>query len=290
MDKGFSSIGFKNINTPIQLNKLRWEVITSSNERYSASEVNEDNYIEYYKSYGDNFGLSVKGNINEDNHITVNSFMPYAQSGELIDIDYISVEPGDNYNDLYVVCEDTATDNELIFYLQNVSEYIEKETDEDEKLVFTKANVCGFALDGTILLNVVKDDEAIEENHQEFLRMRDILNRARRGDSEAWRQLDLEAEQNSQIIRERLQTEDFYSVIEGYMIPNDNVLAQYSVLGEILKVKKHNNRKTAENIYVITVSALETPIDIYINSSDLTGIPLEGMRFKGECLLQGFLK
>lgn len=290
MNKSFSSIGFKNINTPIQLNKLRREVITSPTEKHSTSEINEDNYIEYYKSYGDNFGMSVKGNIDRDNHITVNSFMPYAQSGGFINIDYISIEPGDNYNDLYVVCEDTATDNELIFYLQNVSEFIEKDTGKDGQLLFTKANVCGFAYDGTVLLNVVKDEDVAEENYQELLRMKEILNRARNGDNEAARQLDFEAEQNSQIIRERLQTEDFYSVIEGYMIPNDDIPARYSVLGEILAVKKHINRKTAENIYAITVSALETPIDIYINSRDLIGIPIEGMRFKGECLLQGFLK
>lgn len=290
MDKGFRAIGFKNIQTPTQLNKLRREVITAPTEKNIASDVKEDNYIEYYKSYNENFGLTIKGSIDSDNHIIVHSFVPYAKSDAFINIDYISVEPGDDFNELYVVCDDIATDNELIFYLQNDREFFERDIDFHEQVSFTKASVCGLALSGTVILNVVKDEEIIEENYQEFLRMRDILNRARQGDNEAARQLDIEAEQNSQIIRERLQTEDFYSVIEAYMIPDENVPAKYSVLGEILAVKTHTNRKTAESVYAITVSALETPIDIYINSEDLVGIPLEGMRFKGECLLQGFIK
>ena len=290
MDKGFRAIGFKNIQTPIQLNKLRREVITAPTEKNIASDIKEDNYIEYYKSYNENFGLTIKGSIDRDNHIMVHSFVPYAKSDTFINIDYISVEQGDDFNELYVVCDDIATDNELIFYLQNDREFLGKDIDVHEQLSFTQASVCGLALSGTVILNVVKDEEVIEENYQEFLRMRDILNRARQGDTEAARQLDLEAEQNSQIIRERLQTEDFYSVIEAYMIPDESVLAKYSVLGEILAVKAHTNRKTSERVYAITVSALETPVDIYINSEDLVGIPLEGMRFKGECLLQGFIK
>ena len=62
---------------------------------------------------------------------------------------------------------------------------------------------------------------------------------------------------------------------------------QYSVLGEILEVRKVQNILTKEEIYILTICSNELTFDVAINIIDLFGEPQVGRRFKGTIWLQG---
>ena len=56
----------------------------------------------------------------------------------------------------------------------------------------------------------------------------------------------MEAEETAEIIEERLQYEDFLSVVEGYFIPIEYLDATYSILGTIKEVEAIVNNQTQE--------------------------------------------
>jgi hypothetical protein len=64
---------------------------------------------------------------------------------------------------------------------------------------------------------------------------------------------------------------------------------QYSILGEIVNMRKVTNHITGEEIYVLTIYCNELTFDVCINIIDLFGEPQIGRRFKGNVWLQGFI-
>jgi hypothetical protein len=114
-----------------------------------------------------------------------------------------------------------------------------------------------------------------------------LIKRAKAGDDEAEQILQLQQEQMTESITERLNSEDFYSVIEGYFLTDESADECYEVLGEIKSIETITNMLTNEKIYKFNVDSMGMVIDICINEKDLLGIPSIGMRFKGNCWVQG---
>lgn len=283
----FNSIGFKNILTKTQLKSLKDDVIEFPTERYFSSVADGNNYIEYYKRYSDNVGVSIKGTIDDFDKITISAFIPYAKSDRYINADFINIEKSENGKEYYVVCEDLETNNEITFYLQNAYAYLKVE--DMHMGNFKKVSIAGLSRIGKVILPVKKDIDTIQFDYKEEQERKEIIKRAKRGDDDAVEQLRTEAEENAEIIRSRLKEEDFLSVIESYMVPIEDTEASYSILGTIIDIEKLTNQKTNEEIYKILADITGTKMDIFINSEDLTGYPLIGMRFMGEGCFQGFI-
>lgn len=287
MKEYFNSVGFKNIITKNQLKSLKDSILDFPTERYFSSTAEGNNYFEYYKKYGSNIGLSIKGIIDELDKITISSFIPYAKSKSYINVDFINIEKNESENEYYIICEDIETNNEIIFYLQNVYEYLKFENKKIE--AFKKASISGLSSNGKIILPVKKDDDIIKYDYRELQQRKEMIKKAKLGDDDAAQQLEMEEEENAEIIQNRLKNEDFLSVIESYIIPSKSSDIIYSVLGDIIEIEKLNNENTEQTIYRMFVDITGTKLDIFINSDDLIGHPTIGMRLMCECCFQGFI-
>lgn len=283
MNLYFRSIGFSNIDSHRELQQFIRAVSEAPDEQYILGKNNSDTYIECYKTYGERFGLMIRGNMDDKEDVTIDDCYPYSVAS--FDLSCSNVEIELVEGDYIVAACDDETGNELVFHLQNVLDYLE------EDLTFTagKVNIVGMSLNGTVVLPVAKDEESLRIRREEDEFYREMSQKARAGDTDAQSMLDEQEAEMTETMRERLKEEDFLSVVEGFFMPMDDFETGYSILADIETVEALHNRHTNETIYKLLLNVTGTRLEVCINEDDLTGVPGPGMRFMGSCWLQGRL-
>lgn len=279
------AIGFSDLeNNTYNLDKLLNKVIENPDSRYVIGRNDEDIFVEYVKYFGKDIGIIVRGFLDDNENVVIESWAPYAHTDNVTDIIEVDIDKGDN-EQYYVICEEEETCNEIEFYLQNVVNFLDVQ--DDEEVSIKGATLVGLATQGTILLPIQKDliDKVIETEHDRMYKS--LIKRAKAGDDEAEQILQLQQEQMTESISERLNSEDFYSVIEGYFLQDETFNETYEVLGEIKSLEMITNNLTNEKIYKFNVDSMGIIIDICVNKKNLLGVPSVGMRFKGNCWVQG---
>ncbi len=153
------------------------------------------------------------------------------------------------------------------------------------------------ATEGKILLGSEIDAQGARDMEDEQAWREELLRRAKDGDASAFDEMDRYMDDVDREIRERLKTEDLYSVLDGFftpVIPQGTpaplaapMASTYTLLGEILHVDKMMNPLSEEWVYRLEVRVMGASIGVYINPRDLVGCPQKGFRFRGEVLLEG---
>ncbi len=200
----------------------------------------------------------------------------------------------------YVEC-DVTEERPGVFFLTAVEAF----TGEQVKMMMTTAKTffnkgvlkveeCGnyscygLSVEGKVLLGVERSEEDLKTIREEEKWRREVLNKALQGDENALREVEAYAAETAEEIRERLQEEDIYTILDGFFMPRGNSNF-YIVLGDILYVDKMLNPLTEEWSYRLEVQTMGTLLGVYINPKDLVGVPQKGRRFLGEVFLQGVL-
>lgn len=288
MDIYLRAVGFSNIDKK-DMETLIKTIGDHPDKRYILGLEYDKVYIEYYKTFGNGIGLIGKGTLDQNEMVSVDTCEPYVSSDWDTNIKRYSIEYIDETP--IIVFEDASSENELAFQLQNTIDIL-----KDEKKFASygiditkqkKVNVAGLSLYGTIVLPVVKDSFEEELQREESIYYKNLVVKSRNGDQKAAELLTLYEQQNTEIISERLQQEDFLSVVEGYFVPSDEDELSYSVLGNIEEVNVTINPFTEEEVYKLDMNITGIKMQIYINKFDVTGLPMKGMRFMGMCKLQG---
>lgn len=283
-----AALGFSAYDTKEKAEKLVSEIIAQPNTRYISNYKTDDIKIEYYKEYGKNFGLVVRGTLSEEEELTVYSLIPYALGQEVTDTHEIDVVKGDRGDVYDAFCEETKSGTPVSFFLQNVIDYLEIEDQDD--VYIDGARLVAFSVEGTVILPIEKDETDILLEEEEDVFREELLDKARNGDEEAIMMLEEEAMESSEILQERLKEEDLLSILEGFFVPLEDNEDIYSILGTIEEVTKLTNKFTKEKIYLLKIRCMSLYIDVYINKSDIVGKPTVGMRFKGTSWVHGTIE
>ena len=296
MDIFLRSIGFTRTKFFEKLGQIKKEVVEAPDKRVIFGCGEDGTYVEYYKMYGDGIGVLVRGVMDDDENVAIESCEAFAVSDEdtavnKFIVEFVKSQP-------VIVFEDVGTGNELVFSLQNKIDYFRDEQgfiDFGRSVLFTQAqgiekrkvNFCAMSVYGSIILPVYKDDQEDDEFLEVEAFYNNLVLRFKEGDDEAEEMLKLYAEETSGVISERLQEEDLLSVVEGYFLPMEGNETDYSVLGEITELSRIYNEFTGEEVVKLTLDITGSCIQLFINSRDLTGYPMPGMRFMGTCHLRG---
>jgi hypothetical protein len=278
LDVLFNAIGFSDEK---QFLKLFEETRLKYDKKHTLNTDNEITYVEYFKEFGKNFGICVIGTIDDSNGFILEKSFPYFSSDKNILFSYLEYyEPTEN--EFYVYIEEDETGNELVFKLLNFFENKYYGTTE------TDLQISGLSLKGTIILPLEKDEESELEQSNKWKYISDLQKRAREGDEIA-KQLLLEEKEDSllDIIRNNLLDDDFFSVVDSFFMGLDEDDIAYSILGDILEVTLVTNSITLEECFILYLNVTGTKFEIIINRNSLTGFPFKGMRFIGNCFLQG---
>jgi hypothetical protein len=282
------ALGFGEYDSKEKAEVLVNKIVKESTTKY-ISNFNEDKVkVEYYKEFGKNFGLLVRGILNEEEELIIHSLVPYANGREFLDTHEIDVIENDEKKYYSGYCEESKSGTPISFFVQNVIEYLEL---EEKKDIFIKGvRLVAYSMEGTIILPINKDEDDLFLEEQEDIIREELLEQARLGDEDALSLLEEEAFEASELLQQRMKTEDILSILEGFFVPLGEDEDIYSTLGIIEEVTPLTNRETNEQIYLLKLKCMGLLIDTYINSSDLIGHPTVGMRFKGTSWVHGIIE
>lgn len=284
-----AAVGLKSYMDKEKLHQLVSDIVSSKETEFVTKIKDGDTIkVEYEKKFNDKMGLVVRGSLKTPEELLINFFMPYALSDVPMSINEADVEKKSSDFTYYVFSEDQETGTQLDFTLQNVMDYLEVENREEAYV--DGGYLMGLSIEGKIILNVDKDEIEKELEQEEDLWRKELIKKARQGDMEAQELLEIEADEIEDLIEERLQDEDLFSILEGFYMPVQIEDGLYSVLGTITNVIEYTNNLTDEKVYNMQLDAIGVCFEVCINEDDLVGVPLEGMRFLGLCWMQGKLE
>ena len=294
MHKYMRAIGFSNLNRHAQ-NELIENVIEHPQQKRIAKNAEGEAFVELSREFAENMGITVRGILDENGAFLFEHYYPYLIGQEITAEESIEIEKYSDKEAYAGICDDMHLGVTLVFYMQNVAEYLEllSKRNQDaavknlENIYEKGAVLAALSMEGKILLPIAdhakvrktaynfneKTKQASDRNQD----MEDVMDRIE----------NMEMDTYEMISRRIDQKEDIFSIVSSTFMPDGIETDQYSILGEILEYKFISNTYSKETICRMKIYCNGLTFDICINEDDLLGVPEEGRRFKGKIWMQG---
>lgn len=289
MHKYLRAIGLSQIKNRKQLFELIKDTVQDATQKEYAALDDDTMFAEFSKDYGENIGISVRGEFDEDNKFIYEYYFPYLRGMNISSVEDVSVERHAEKESYAGVCDDIKVGVSLIFYLQNVITYIKIKSAGILPIRGTTLTLSGLSCMGTIMMPIIKNEKQKKKIKKASKDRNNLIEAARHGNEDAIESLTLEDMDTYTVISKRIQNEDVFSLVDTYFMPYGVECDQYSVLGEILNYQVITNNYSNEKVVLMTLSCNDLTFDICINQKDLLGEVEVGRRFKGIVWMQGFI-
>ena len=267
--------------TSVGLQTLINEVLASAEYRGYTTNGEDTLLAEFRMDAGPDFGVSVVGEFGGDDKFRYEYCYPYVMASEVSTTQKITVEPRIREEAFAGVCEDARIGVTLIFHLQNLIEYSKRFSSGGNEMAEDTITGCRLAAlsdEGTILMPLQKTEPVLSRSNSFTDQRNTLMKKAIEED------MDLYASVNK-----HLETQDIYSIVDNYFMPYGVECDMYNIMGDILRVRKVQNKVTEETLVQLQVSCNDIPFTVQINEKDLYGEPLPGRRFKGVIWMQGMV-
>lgn len=279
------SIGFKNLVKKKDLDLLIEDIIKNPDNKIITEDARGNVFAELSKEYGESIGIAVRGEYIED-EFQMDYYYPYFIGSGITTEEKVEVEKHSDKEAYAGICDELRIGVTLIFYLQNVVEYLQEAGSATRKIP-VNATLSALSTNGKIVFPIYKNESQIKNGENYNQKRNHLIAAARDGDEDAIESLTLEDIDTYSMVSRRVMKEDILSIVDTYFMPYGIESDQYSIMGEILNVYTVENNMTSEKSYVMTIESNNLIFDVCINQEDLLGEPAIGRRFKGTIWMQG---
>lgn len=281
------AVGFSKVEKKKKLNNILQNIIMNYTNKRVVEKKEDSIFAEVSKEYMKGIGIAIRGEYDNNNEISMEYYYPYFQGNGITTKEYVAVEKHAEKESYAGICDDIKVGVSLIFYLQNVAEYMKWKKAGNRPKQKVSISLSALSIDGKIILPIRKNETQIKNNKEASTNRNHLIAAARKGDEDAIENLTLEDIDMYTMISKRIIHEDVFSLVDSYFMPYGIECDQYSILGEILYITLKTNRLTKEKIFILTVNVNDMIFDLCINKEDLVGEPMVGRRFKGVIWMQG---
>ena len=126
------SIGFSNINNRSELNKLINLVLDNASDRKTIQINYQNSLTELSMKFGPDFGITLRGEYDQDDVFHLDNYYPYLYGYGSNVKEEVSINKRVDTEAYTGMCDDYRLGVSLIFYLQNVAEYLEKHNNKKD--------------------------------------------------------------------------------------------------------------------------------------------------------------
>ena len=281
------AIGFEQLNN-VQLEELLNKVVASHDYIHTATDSQGNEFVQYTMHIGESMGICACGSYLENGEFSMDYYYPFFLGSGITSHEQVGIEKHADKESYAAVCDDIKVGVTLIYFLQNVGEYLSFIEDSKGGFPFNvTSTMAGLSLGGKIILPINKNEKQIRKNEKTNQNRNHLIAAARDGDEDAIESLTLEDIDTYSMISRRIANEDILSIVDSYFMPHGIECDQYSILGEILNYYYVSNSFSQDRICVMTVDTNDLVYNICINENDLVGVPAVGRRFKGNIWMQG---
>ena len=290
MHKYLRAIGFSQFDTRKKIQSLVKACVLDSTEKNITTNGEETMLAEYCKGFSPYFGISVCGELSDENNkFTYDYYYPYLKTSQISTYEDIHVERHASKESYAGSCDDIRIGISLIFYLQNMIEYVKIKNSDRLPIRGTSLCLSALSTEGMIMMPINKNEKQKEKIKKKTNNRYKLIQAAREGDEKAIESLTLDDMDTYSSISRKILNEDVFSIVDSYFMPYGVECDQYSILGEILECQLVENELTKEKVYIMTIDCNELCFELCINEKDIFGEPQVGRRFKGYIWLQGFI-
>ena len=281
------SVGFSDISSRKDMEKILQDVIRNSDRRKVVADEEHRLFVEISKEYAYECGLTVCGELDKEDHLHIDYCFPYYNGSNVTSQENLMVERHVDKLSYAGACDDNRVGITLIFYLMNTAEYLSEKARKTLRDPQISLTLSALSRKGTILLPLKKKREK-KDGEEGWKEHNALITAAKNGDEEAMESLTMEEIDTYSTISRRIQKkDDVLTIVDSYFMPYGIECDQYSVMGDIVEYDTTINEYTDEKLHLITILCNDIYLDICINDKDLTGIPEVGRRFKGVAWLLG---
>lgn len=280
------AIGFSKIKDRKELEKLLSMIIDEPTDKTTYEVHDQRTITEISRNFSKHMGITIRGEYDDNGTFHLGHYFPFVKSQYISSKEEISIIKKVD-NDAYtVMCEDVRFGVSLIFYLQNVIDFLSKQKENLKNRVFP-INLSALSTRGKILLPIYHDEKLKKSNNAEVQYRRHLISEAKKGNQDAIDNLTIDDIDIYAMISRRSKNEDIYSIVETTFTPYGSESDNYSILGTIIDMEKEVNEYTNEEVYMLVVNCNDVIIPVVLNKKDLYGEPAIGRRFKGTIWTQG---
>ncbi len=280
------AVGFSNLNNRKELDKIIGIVMDQPSELKKIKISDTETMAEMYKMFGKRIGIGIRGIYDEKGFFYLEHYFPFLLGQGTTAREDVFINKRVDTDAYTGMCDDMRLGVSLIFYLQNIIEFMEsKGMQEASRIV--PLTLSALSTSGRIILGIDVDEKKKKSMFQENRQRNKLIAEARQGNQDAIDNLTIEEIDTYAMIARRARNEDVYSIVDNSFIPYGSESDNYSVLGTILNWNRSVNSYTGEEIYELFVSCNDMEYNICINKKDLQGEPQVGRRFKGNIWMQG---
>ncbi len=290
MHRYLRAVGFSNIENKKQIRELMNDVIINPNRKEYIESGCDSILVEYSKNYCPTCGITLRGEYDDTNNLTLDFYYPFAQGNEVSTTEEVSIERHADKESFAGMCEDYRLGATLIYYVQNGMSVMKQMPKGEFDKAKASTYLSALSLGGTIMLPIKKDQKQKELLQKASADRNKRIIAAKKGDEEAIEQLTLEDIDTYSAVSKRILKDDVFSLVDSYFMPNGVECDHYSLLAEIVQFRLETNSLSAEKVYAFDLSCNGIPLTVCINEKDLLGEPEVGRRFRGNIWLQGEIR
>ena len=281
-------IGFDNIKTRADLEKLISYIIEEAADRRVYRTREGILFSEMSMEFAEGIGITIRGEYdsNEAGKFRLEHYFPYVCGHNVSVREEVYISKRVDTDAYTGMCDDYRIGVSLIFYLQNVIEFMEKSAVNYEPAVYP-VTLSALALNGTIILPTMQDEKITKSIRADANHRTQLIAEAKKGNQEAIDSLTIDDIDLYATVSKRIRTEDVYSIVDTSFIPYGSESDNYTVLGTITDCRVIKNRQTEEELYLLSLICNQIPFELCINKKDLYGEPAPGRRFRGTIWMQG---
>ena len=154
MHKFLSAIGFTNIGKK-EFQKLLEEIVECPDIMKVTKDSEGNEFAELSKLFGSDMGITVRGSFDEEDVFHMDYYFPFAEPTCLSTQEQVDVEKHAEKESYAGVCDEMKLGVTLIFYLQNVADYLSEYRGKKHVTLSNGAQLSALSVDGKILLPVL---------------------------------------------------------------------------------------------------------------------------------------
>lgn len=286
MHSYLKAVGFSNIKSRTQLDKIIGLVMDQPTEKYISKISRIEAITEIKRDFADGMGVAIRGVYDDKGFFHLEHYFPYYTGKTVTAKEDIIINKRVDTDAYTGMCEDVRIGVSLIFYLQNSIDYIESKGLKDNSRIMP-LTLTGLSTEGKILLGMNMDKQKIEHRQAEMKQRNQLIAEARAGNQEAIDSLTIDDIDTYSMVSRRSKLEDIYSIVDTSFIPYGSESDNYMIIGTILSWKLVKNYMTKEEVYQLFLSCNDINYGVCISKADLLGEPMVGRRFKGNIWMQG---
>lgn len=280
------AVGFSNLRNRKELDKVIGIVMDQPTQLRKIKISETETMAEMQKLFGKRSGIAIRGIYDEKGFFHLEHYFPFLLGQGVTAKEDVFINKRVDTDAYTGMCDDLRLGVSLIFYLQNVIDFMNSRGMEESSRI-VPLTLSGLSTAGKILLGIELDEKKKESISREKKQRNKLIAEAREGNQEAIDSLTIEEIDTYAMISRRARKEDVYSIVDNSFIPYGSESDNYSILGTILNWSYYENPYSKEGVYELYLSCNDMEYIICINKADLKGEPEVGRRFKGNIWLQG---